>query len=371
MAPMISTTSLLLFLASFCVVTASPVPLLISRDTTYDFTSSINASLPNVTIFATGGTIASQGTTNTQTVGYSIGLGVQQLVDAVPELLNISNINGYQISNVASGSVNSSILLTLASSITEELSKPEIAGVVVTHGTDSLEETAFFLDLVINSSKPVILAGAMRPATALSADGPLNLYQAIRLASSANARNRGALITLNDRIGSAFYTTKNNANSLDTFYSTEAGQLGFFINQVPYFYFAPARPMGQPYFDVSNLTSLPQIDILYAHQDMDAQLTSLAVAGGAEGLVFAGMGAGGLSGVASTAAEAVFNATSIPMVASHRSADGFVPPATDDDMISSGFYNPQKARVLLQLAVAKGYGLVEIGDVFASSYPSA
>lgn len=163
-----------------------------------DVQSPINASLPNVTIFSTGGTIASKGTTNTQTVGYSIGLGVQDLIDAVPEILNISNVAGYQASNVPSGSINETILLGLAKGITAELAKDEVSGCVVTHGTDSLEETAFFLQMTINSTKPVVVVGAMRPATALSADGPLNLLQAVTLATSDNAKGRGVMISLNE-----------------------------------------------------------------------------------------------------------------------------------------------------------------------------
>ncbi|KAF7192655.1 L-asparaginase 2-4 [Pseudocercospora fuligena] len=358
-----------LLFALAATAAASPFPKLFVRDSPYDLSTPINASLPNVTIFATGGTIASQGTSNTQTVGYSVGLGVEQLVDAVPEILNISNINGIQVSNTDSGSINKTILLNLAHLINTELSKPEISGVVITHGTDTLEETAFFLDLVTNSSKPVVCVGAMRPATALSADGPLNLYQAVTLAISPNARDRGAMITLNDRIGNTFYTTKNNANSLDTFFSTEARQLGFFIDQVPYFYYAPSKPIGLKHFDISNKTDLPKVDILYSHQDMDPSLFASAYTAGAEGLVFAGVGAGGWSRAASTAAETLFNATNVPIVASHRSVDGFVPNSEGDFVIGSGFYNPQKARVLLQLALAKGFGLEEIREVFALSYP--
>ncbi|KAJ4352294.1 uncharacterized protein N0V89_007642 [Didymosphaeria variabile] len=334
-----------------------------------DIQTPINGSLPNVTIFATGGTIASQGSSNTQTVGYQVGLGVQQLVDAVPEILNISNIAGYQISNVDSGSVNQTILLKLAHQINAELAKDDISGVVVTHGTDTLEETAFFLQLAVNSSKPVVVVGAMRPATALSADGPLNLLQAVTLAVSENAKDRGTMITLNDRIGSAFYTTKNNANSLDTFFSTEAGQLGFFINQVPYFYFAPSVPIGATHFDLTNTTSLAQVDILYVHQDVDPALFNASYAAGAEGIVFAGVGAGGISATASEAAEGLFNATGIPIVASRRSVDGFVPSADESFSIAAGFYNPQKARVLLQLALTMGYEYDEIKDLFAQSYP--
>lgn len=159
---------------------------------------SINASLPNITIFATGGTIASQGSSSAQTVGYQVGLGVQQLVDAVPEVLNISNIYGQQIANVGSQNINATVLLQLARNITAELEKDDVQGVVVTHGTDTMEETAFFLDLVVNSTKPVVVVGAMRPATALSADGPLNLYQAVSLAASEKAQGRGVMIALNE-----------------------------------------------------------------------------------------------------------------------------------------------------------------------------
>jgi L-asparaginase len=190
----LSAISLFTTLITASPISLSPLPLVVRQD----IETPKNASLPNVTIFATGGTIASQGSSNTQTVGYQVGLGVQQLVDAVPEILNISNIIGYQISNVDSGSVNETILLNLAHMINEELAKDEIAGVVVTHGTDTLEETAFFLESTVNSSKPVICVGAMRPATALSADGPLNLLQAVTLAASPAGVDRGTMIVLNE-----------------------------------------------------------------------------------------------------------------------------------------------------------------------------
>lgn len=162
-----------------------------------------------------------------------------------------------------------------------------------------------------------------------------------------------------------------NANSLDTFYSTEAGQLGFYINQVPYFYYEPAKPIGATHFDLSNTTDLAQVDILYAHQDMAPELAELAVASGAQGLIFAGMGAGGISSSARAAAGALFNATGVPMVSSHRSADGFVPSSDEGFTVASGLYNPQKARVLLQLALTLEYGLEQIKEVFALSYPMA
>jgi L-asparaginase len=142
------------------------------------------------------------------------------------------------------------------------------------------------------------------------------------------------------------------ANSLDTFYSSEVGQLGFYINQVPYFYYEPAKPIGATHFDVAKTTDLATVDILYAHQDMAPELAELAVAAGAQGLI-------------------LFNATGVPMVSSHRSADGFVPSSDEGFTVASGFYNPQKARVLLQLALTLEYGLEQIKEVFALSYPMA
>lgn len=147
------------------------------------------------------------------------------------------------------------------------------------------------------------------------------------------------------------------------------GQLGFFINQVPYFYFAPAPPVGLTHFDLGNTTDLAQVDILYAHQDMDPALFNASYASGAQGIVFAGVGAGGMSAKASEAAEALFNATGIPIVGSHRSVDGFVPAEDEGFAIAGGFYNPQKARILLQLALTMGYEYDEIKDLFALSYP--
>ncbi|KAH7064979.1 L-asparaginase [Macrophomina phaseolina] len=332
---------------------------------------SINASLPNITIFATGGTIASQGTSSAQTVGYQVGLGVQQLVDAVPEVLNISNIYGQQIANVGSQNINSSILLSLARNITEELEKDDVSGVVVTHGTDTLEETAFYLDLVINSTKPVVVVGAMRPATALSADGPLNLYQAVSLAASEKAHGRGVMIALNDRIGNPFYTTKNSANSLDTFYATEQGQLGFFINQVPYFFYTSSTIPNKPFFPPSaNATTLPTVAVLYGHQDDVAALVPAAVEAGAQGIVFAGSGAGSLDDAVKAAAEKVMQEKGTPVVVSRRTVDGFVPKEdVDAPAVAAGWLNPQKARILLQVAVDAGLGVEEIRAVFDGLHP--
>lgn len=146
-------------------------------------------------------------------------------------------------------------------------------------------------------------------------------------------------------------------------------QLGVFINQVPYFFFAPAEPVGRIVFDVSSLTSLAQVDVIYSHQDMNPTLFNSSVSSGSQGIVFAGVGAGGTSRKAALAAEEVYNATGIPIVASHRSSDGFVPNSEGDWAIGAGFYNPQKARILLQLGLSVGWGEEEVREAFAKSYP--
>ncbi|KAF3059992.1 putative L-asparaginase 1 [Daldinia childiae] len=348
--------------ASFVV--ASPVPFPRSFHISVREDRPFNASLPNVTIFATGGTIAGSASSSDQTAGYKAGvLGVDGLIDAVPQLWNVSNVRGVQVTNVASSSITPEILLNITRQIQQELDSPTCQGVVVTHGTDTLEESAFFLDLTLRSEKPVVIVGAMRPATAISADGPINLLEAVTLAAHPDARGRGAMIVLNDRIASAFYTTKSNANSLDTFRAAEQGFLGFFYNIKPKFYFMPALPHGKPYFDVGNATSLPQVDVLFGHQGLNPTLASAAVASGARGLVLAGMGAGAWTSKGSDVIDDAVEKSGTIVVDSRRSMDGYVPPYGPGGY-GGGLLNPQKARIMLQLALNAGYTSAQMQTLF-------
>ncbi|KAF8246954.1 L-asparaginase [Wilcoxina mikolae CBS 423.85] len=341
---------LLLCLAASGLAIPTNLGLLEKRANTT--TTSYNPLLPNVTIYATGGTIAGSASSNTDTTAYTSGvLGVQVLINAVPELVNISNVAGVQFSNVASGETISKDLQTGS------------AGAVVTHGTDTLEETAFFLDLTIRSPKPVILVGAMRPATAISADGPMNLLEAVTLAASPKAQNRGAMIVLNDRIGSAYYTSKTNSNSLDTFQAVDAGFLGNFVGVVPRFYYAPALPTNKPFFDISSTTTLPKVEIIYSYQGVDPEMVFDAVRRGAKGLVIAGMGAGSFPEDADAAVLKVVEDYGTTVVYSHRTMDGYVPGAPVGG-IAGGFFNPQKARYLLMLALNARYDYEKITEVF-------
>ncbi|TGO55916.1 hypothetical protein BOTNAR_0234g00060 [Botryotinia narcissicola] len=360
---------------------ASASPVVYQRDTSpFVFTNShglnftqMNASLPNITVFATGGTIAGSSSSNIATTGYTAGaVGILTLLDAVPEVLNVSNVAGVQISNVGSEDVTSSILLDLSKQINEVICNDDtMSGAVITHGTDTLEETAFFMDATVNCGKPVVIVGSMRPSTAISADGPFNLLEAITVGVSPKAVGRGALVVLNDRIVSAYYVTKTNANTMDTFKAIEMGNLGTLISNTPYFFYPPVEPTGKIAYDISNVTEIPRVDILFANQDMHNDTLYNAVSSGAKGIVIAGAGAGGVSKSFNYAMEDVINRLNIPIVQSTRAPNGEVPLSDISSEtalhIASGYLNPQKSKVLLGILLALEKNSTEISDAFAGS----
>ncbi|KAL6919382.1 hypothetical protein ACHAPO_003812 [Fusarium lateritium] len=324
-----------------------------------------NPNLPNVTIYATGGTIAGSASSADQTTGYrSAALGVDSLIDAVPQLCNVANVRGVQFANTDSIDMSSDMLRVLAKQIQDDLDSSLTQGAVVTHGTDTLDESAFFLDLTIQSDKPVVVTGSMRPATAISADGPMNLLSSVTLAATASARGRGVMIAMNDRIGSARFTTKVNANHLDAFQAPDSGLLGTFVNVQPVFFYPPSRPLGHHHFDLqpinngrrfgrstagSESSALPQVDVLYAYQELSVGMFQAAIDLGAQGIVLAGMGAGFWTSKGTEEIRRIVRETDIPVIVSRRPEGGFVGPC--EAGIGAGFLNPQKARIQLQLAL--------------------
>ncbi|AEI44229.1 type II asparaginase [Paenibacillus mucilaginosus] len=314
------------------------------------------AKLPNVKILATGGTIAGVAASNTATTGYSIGsTTVDTLIKAVPEMKSIANVSGEQIANVGSPDITNDTLLALGKRINVLLSSSDVDGVVVTHGTDTLEETAYFLNLVVKSEKPVVVVGAMRPSTAISADGPMNLYNAVKLAGSEEAKGKGALVLLNDRIGAARFITKTHTTSLDTFKSVEDGYLGMISGGKIHFYSESTRKHTvDSKFNIEYLSELPQVDILYSYQNDGEYLYKAAVEAGAKGIVIAGSGDGSLSKKGEAGAKAAQEAGAV-IVRSSRTGGGTVTHSAQDDekkFVTSDSLNPQKARILLMLALA-------------------
>src|SRR5258706_1255963 len=223
--------------------------------------------LANVTILATGGTIAGTGATSTTTVGYTAAtVGVARLIEAVPELKKVANVSGEQVFQIASENMNNDYWLKLAKRVNELLAQTDVDGIVITHGTDTIEETAYFLNLVVKSRKPVVIVGAMRPSTAISADGPINLYNAVTLAGSEEAVGKGVLVVLNDQINGARDVTKTNTANADTFRSWELGFLGYMQDNKPHFYRVSTRKhTADTEFDVGKLETLPAVDIVYRY----------------------------------------------------------------------------------------------------------
>ncbi|HEY5799561.1 MAG TPA: type II asparaginase [Burkholderiaceae bacterium] len=324
----------------------------------------------NVVILATGGTIAGTGATSTTTVGYTAAtLGVQRLIDAVPELKAVANVRGEQVMQIASENMNNEAWLLLAKRINVLLAQGDVDGIVITHGTDTIEETAYFLNLVVKSRKPVVLVGAMRPATAMSADGPINLYNAVLLAAHPDAHGKGVLVALNDQINAARDVTKTNTSTLDSFKTPELGMLGYIQGSKPYFYRAPLRRhTADSEFDIANLSALPQVDIVYGYANVNRVAVDALVAAGAKGIIHAGVGDGSLANpVRAGLTDA--RKKGVLIVRSSRVGQGIVArngEANDDelDFVASDTLNPQKARILLMLALTKTNKTADIQRLF-------
>jgi L-asparaginase len=329
---------------------------------------------PIVYVLSTGGTIAGAGSSSTDLSNYKPGsiLG-EQLVKAVPQIAQLADVRVEQIVNVNSSDITIENWLTLAKRIQAILKEtPAVAGFVITSGTNTLEETSYFLNLTVRSEKPVVLVGAMRPATAMSADGPLNLLNAVRTAIAPESRGKGGLIVLNDEINAARDTTKTNTLRVETFRAPELGILGYIDEDKVSFYRATTkRHTAQSEFDVTNLTSLPKVSILYSYIEPDAALIQAAIKGGARGIVFAGTGNGALSVFEETVLKEVSAmpaATRPVLVRSSRVGNGRVIATAEYDalgVVPGDTLSPQKARILLMLALAKTSDLKEIRRMFS------
>ena len=323
---------------------------------------------PDVKILATGGTIAGSAASDTQTTGYKAGaLGIDVLINAVPEIKNYADVSGEQICSIDSKDMSDDVWLKLSKRINELTAQKDVAGVVVTHGTDTMEETAYFLNLTVKSDKPVVLTGAMRPATAISADGPMNLLNAVRIAADKDAAGHGVMVALNDEIDGARDVTKTNTTSVSTFKSP-TGPLGYVYDGTPTFCNTPIRLHTiKSEFDVSKLTALPKVYVIYSTAGADGAIVDAAVAAGAQGIVYAGTGNGSVH-KADEAALAKATQKGIVVVRSSRVGTGAVVPAEqsyiDEHFIDGDSLNPQKARVLLQLALTKTHDPQAIQAMF-------
>ena len=327
--------------------------------------------LPTVMILATGGTIAGTAASSTDTGDYQAAkVGIQGLIEAIPELKKAANVKGEQIFQVASGNITNDHWLKLAKRVNELLAQSDVDGIVITHGTDTIEETAYFLNLVVKSKKPVVITGSMRPSTAISADGPINLYDAVTLAASPDAVGRGVLVVLNDQINGARDVTKTNSANTDTFRNWELGFMGYMRSNAPHFYHVSARKHTvDTEFDVSKLDALPQVDIVYGYANMNRIAVDAFVAAGAKAIVYAGVGEGSVARPAAEPALIEARKKNVIIVRSSRVGNGIVARSVeerDDELgyVVADTLNPQKARILVMLALTKTQDPKQIQQMF-------
>jgi L-asparaginase len=326
-------------------------------------------SKPNIHIIATGGTIAGVGESSVNTNYHSGQVTIEKLLLAVPGINDIASISGEQLVDIGSQNMSDDVWLILLRRINELLNDKGIDGIVITHGTDTMEETAFFLNLTVKSKKPVVLVGSMRPSTEISADGPLNLLNAVVVASDQESNGKGVLVSMNGDIISARSVIKANTIDVQTFNIFKTGALGYvFNNKVFYNFELVKKHTVNSDFDVSELEELPNVGIVYGYSNIDADMIEPMIENNYQGIVFAGVGNGNIH---KNALPSLVKAREkgILIVRSSRVPTG---PTTlyaefDDEkyeFIASEELNPQKARILLMLALTKTKNWKEIQGFF-------
>jgi L-asparaginase len=325
--------------------------------------------LPRIAVLATGGTIAGAAADATNTSGYQAGVvGVDRLLAVVPALSTVARIAPEQIASVDSKDMAMPLWTTLAQRINMLLASSEIDGVVITHGTDTLEETAYLLHLTIKSAKPVVLTAAMRPASALSADGPLNLLNAVTVAAHAGSRGQGVLVAFNNRIHSARDVVKTSTYAVDAFQSPEIGALGWVQDGRVEFQRSVVRPHTVATEFVIG-PNWPHVEIVTSYAGVSRIAVDALVTAGVRGIVVAGTGNGSIH-VSMQQALADAASQGVAVIRASRVGSGHVMrngAAADDALgfVSAGSLNPYKARVLLMLALAAGgTGPVALQKIF-------
>lgn len=332
-------------------------------------TFSAMAQKPNIHILATGGTIAGTGVSATQT-NYTAGqVTINALLKAVPEIRNIAHVTGEQVVKIGSQDMNDEVWLVLAKRINELLSRDDIDGIVVTHGTDTMEETAYFLNLTIKSDKPVVLVGAMRPSTAMSADGPLNLYNAVVTAAAGESKGKGVVVAMNGLVLGAHDVIKMSTMDVQTFQSPNSGALGYIQNgKVFYNMESLKRHTVNSEFDVSHLGNLPKVGIVYSYSNVNADVMTPFLSNEYRGIIHAGVGNGNIHQNLFPLLKQARKQGIIVV----RSSRVPISPTTLDAEVDDGKYqfvasqglNPQKARILLMLALTKTTDWKQIQEYF-------
>ncbi|MED7666776.1 asparaginase [Pseudomonas moraviensis subsp. stanleyae] len=326
--------------------------------------------LANVVVLATGGTIAGAGASAANSATYQAAkVGIEQLIAGIPELSKLANVRGEQVMQIASESITNDNLLQLGRRVSELADSKDVDGIVITHGTDTLEETAYFLNLVEKTDKPIIVVGSMRPGTAMSADGMLNLYNAVAVASSKEARGKGVLVTMNDEIQSGRDVSKMINIKTEAFKSAW-GPLGMVVEGKSYWFRLPAkRHTLDSEFDIKNIKSLPDVEIAYSYGNVSDTAYKALAQSGAKAIIHAGTGNGSVSSRVVPSLQALRKDGVQIIRSSHVNAGGFVlrnaeQPDDKYDWVVAHDLNPQKARILAMVALTKTNDSKELQRMF-------
>ena len=333
-------------------------------------TSALAQNKANVVILATGGTIAGAGADATNSATYQAAkVPVDKLIAGIPQLTNVANVRGEQVFQIASESFTNTHLVTLAKRISALAKQGDVDGLVITHGTDTLEETAYFLNLVVRSDKPIVLVGSMRPGTAMSADGMLNLFNAVSVAASKDARGKGVLVTMNDEINSGRDVSKQINIKTGAFVSPW-GALGMVVEGKNYWFRLPAkRHTVNSEFNIDKIDALPLVEIAYGYGNVSDTAYRAFAEKGAKAIVHAGTGNGSVSGNVVPALREL-RGKGLQIIRSSRvDAGGFVlrnaeQPDDKYDWVVAHDLNPQKAKILASVALTVTQDSKELQRIF-------
>jgi len=319
------------------------------------FTLTLSAK-PKIRIIATGGTIAGVSASATSSAYGAGQVGIQTLIDAVPQIKELADVSGEQLVNIGSQDMNDAVWLKLAKRINQLLSG-DYDGVLVTHGTDTMEETAYFLSLTVHSDKPVILVGSMRPSTAISADGPANLYNGVAALVDPSSKGHGVMACMNNQLIDAKSLIKTHTTDCATFKGTY-GEVGYVYNGKPYYIFEPTyKHTTRSIFNVDNLEKLPKVGIIYGYANCSTLPIEAFFKADFDGIVLAGVGDGNFyKDVFDVAVQMQESGTQIVRASRVPTGPTCLNGEVDDSkyhFVAALNLNPQKARVLLQLALTK------------------
>jgi L-asparaginase len=326
-------------------------------------------SLPRIIVLATGGTIAGQQTSSDRAFYEPGKIKIEDLIGVIPSIKKVADISGEQISSIGSEDMTIEIWKALATRCNEIFANNEAEGIVVTHGTDTQEETAYFLDLLVNSERPVVFTGSMRPATAISADGPRNLYDAITVAANPLSVGKGVVVCFNEGLYDAREVMKMSTTKVNAFYSPNSGPIGQVYDGKVEYYMTNNREQNATLpFSITKATELPRVDIVYMYADASGEIIDFLVSKKVDGIVIAGVGNGNFN---KAYTEAIKRATAagIAVVRASRTPTGRVILENDTKenelgTIVSDDLSPQKARVLLMLALTQTKNRKEIQNYF-------